>query len=42
MIDELVPEVWYGLRQPWERQVYEVTRAPDASLAAIAAAIDGR
>ena len=36
MIDELVPEVWYGLRQPGERRVYEVTRAPDASLAAIA------
>jgi len=41
MLDELVPEVWYGLRQPGERRVYEVTRAPDASLAAIAAKIDG-
>ena len=41
MIDELVPDVWYGLRQPGERRVYEVTRAPDASLGAIAAEIDG-
>ena len=39
MIDELVPDVWYGLRQPGERRVYEVTRAPDASLAAIAAQV---
>ena len=41
MNDELVPDVWYGLRKPGERRVYEVTRAPDASLAAIAAEIDG-
>ena len=41
MIDELVPEVWYGMRRPGERRVYEITRAPDASLAAIAAEIDG-
>jgi hypothetical protein len=37
-----VPDVWYGLRQPGERRVYEVTRAPDASLASIAAAIEGK
>jgi len=39
VIDEIVPDVWYGLRQPGERRVYEVTRAPDASLAAIATSI---
>jgi hypothetical protein len=41
ILDELVPDAWYGLRQPGQRRIYEVTRAPDASLAAIAAQIDG-
>jgi hypothetical protein len=41
ILDELVPDAWYGLRQPGRRRIYEVPRAPDESLAAIAARIDG-
>jgi hypothetical protein len=35
-----VPQAWYGLRWPGQRRIYEVTRAPDESLAAIAAQIE--
>ncbi|MFB6131333.1 MAG: hypothetical protein ABEJ28_10995 [Salinigranum sp.] len=40
-LDEVDPGYLYGLRVPGKRAVYEVTRRPDESLAAIAERLDG-